>query len=98
MSTAYINRLQCVLAETCNQYAVNGITTWDDTDFYVESCRFIAHLQGTILMADVLKIETYEDAFADLYGNLVWGIPPEHHSTCILACLDELYEELTGES
>lgn len=90
----YINRLQEVLAAECNTLKVNGLTTWDATDLYTAASKFLTHLSSIAAMGDVLGITTYEATRGDMNDQLKWDIPDAYKDHCIVACLDEVYEEI----
>jgi hypothetical protein len=93
-----VNRIQVVLAETANDLKVGGHTTWDQTDFYTASQKFVQHLYAVVLMAEDIGITTERQTYDDMMDNLEWDVPDSVKSEMIEACLDELYAEFTQEN
>lgn len=97
----YIDRLQSVLAETCRELKVNGLTEWEPHDFYDDAKRVVSHLKGIAIIGDAMGVTTREDVLSDMldarYG-VAWSIPDQYVVRCAEACLEELYDELLGDS
>lgn len=95
---SYINRLQAVLADEYNAWQVGGSKNWDPSDLYNEAKAAVSYIQTITLLREFVGVTDYESAYEDMMRGVTWDVPEDHKADCVVACLDELFEELMGDS
>lgn len=93
-----IDRVSVVLADQCNGFEVNGLTSWAPEDFYFAARKFVGHMKMIREIGDTLGINDKVQAFNDMMYHLEWDLPDEHKGHMLAACLNELYDEYMGEA
>lgn len=90
-----IRRVMTALAEWANETRVNGLSTWDASDFGLDAEKFVMTLTWSVVLFEGTdpSPETYQK---DLEDNLAWSIDERYHASAIRACLFEIGPDYTG--
>lgn len=93
---SYERRVAVALAEHATAKKINGLSSWDPSDFTVASEKFVEYLDGAQMNADFLKLHDAKAYRADALLMLRWDIDEAATPDALDVALFEVGPDLTG--